>query len=45
MSRPLQPYTSFPIQNNEDNSQGNKVSSIDSMLIGNVPNSTMLSDM
>ena len=34
MSKPLQPYTSFPIEDNEDNSQGSKVSSIDSMLIG-----------
>ena len=45
MSRALQPYASFPIENNGDNFLSNKFSSINWMLTGDGQESAMFSKM
>ena len=45
MSRPLQPYASFPIENNRVNFYSDNISPIDSMLTGDDQESAMLSEM
>ena len=45
MSRALQPYASFPIENNRVNFYSDRFSSIDSMLIGDNQELAMLSGM
>ena len=45
MSRALQPYTSFLIENNRVNFYSDKIFPIDSMLTGDNQGSVMLSEM
>ena len=45
MSMGLQPYTSFPIENNRVNFYSDKISSIDLMLTGDNQEPAMLSEM